>query len=57
MHKYIDSKLTNDQRIYITYIKYLLKSQKCEEYWKFKLIVYEHALYKTKSKFLLMPLV
>jgi hypothetical protein len=58
LHKYLDSKLTKEQQIFTTYIKYLMKNGNYkDEYWKFKLICYEYGLYKTKSSLLLLPLV
>ena len=57
LHKYLDNKLTKEQQIFTTYIKYLMKNNYKDEYWKFKLISQEHALYKINSSSLLLPLV
>lgn len=58
LHKYLDSKLTKEQQIFTTYIKYLMKNGGYKnEYWKFKLIYNEYGLYKTKSSLLMLPLV
>jgi hypothetical protein len=58
LHNYLDNKLTKEQQIYTTYIKYLMKNNNYnDEYWKFKLIYNEYGLYKIKSSSLIMPLV
>jgi hypothetical protein len=58
LHKYLDSKLTKEQQIFTTYIKFLMKNGgHKDEYWIFKLIYNEYGLYKIKSPSLIMPLV
>jgi len=60
LHDYTDNKLDKESKIYTTYIKYKLKENKEKyknEYWKFKLIYTENAMYKTNATKLIMPLV
>lgn len=62
LHNYTDNTLDEESKIYTTYIKQYFKlpenKDKCkEEYWKFKLIYTENAMYKTGAKKLIMPLV
>jgi hypothetical protein len=60
LHNYTDNELDEESKIYTTYIKYKLKENKEKyknEYWKFKLIYTENAMYKTGATKLIMPLV
>ncbi len=62
LHNYVDNKLDLESKIYTTYIKQFFKlpenkSKYKEEYWKFKAIYSENALYETKSPKLMLPLV
>ncbi len=61
LHDYSDNKLDMNSKIYTTYIKQFFKlpenkKQYADEYWKFKLIYTESAMYKTGATKLIMPL-